>query len=76
MTVLPGTGILTIDLTVDGQPYTVTLDPHSFSAGTHYRVNLVYTGTQIEFPSASGAAGTAMEIVAWNSGGTLEVKRN
>ena len=76
MTVLPGTGILTIDLTVDGQPYTVTLDPHSFVAGTHYRVNLVYTGSQVEFPSASGAAGTAMEIVAWNSGGTLEVKRN
>ena len=74
MSIAPMTGILTVDLTIDGQDYTVTLDPVNFEAGYHYVVNLEYTGTEIKFPDASGAPGTKLEIVPWSSAGSIGVK--
>ena len=74
MSVIPVSGILTVDLTIDGQSYTVTLDPVNFQAGYHYVVNLEYTGTEIKFPDATGAPGSKLEIVPWTSAGAIGVK--
>ena len=74
MSVMPVKGTLTVEMTVDGQSYTVTLDPYTFKAGYHYVVNLEYTGTQINFVSGTGAAGSGMEITPWSSAGNINVK--
>ena len=74
MSIVPTTGVLTAQLTIDGQSYTVTLDPFTFKAGYHYVVNLEYTGTQVVFPNASGATGTKMEITPWTSAGSIGTK--
>lgn len=76
ISIVPTTGVLTAQLAIDGQNYTVTLDPYTFKAGYHYVVNLEYTGTQVLFPSATGATGTKMEITPWSSAGTIGTKQH
>lgn len=74
ISIVPTTGVLTVQISVDGQSYTVSLDPYTFKAGYHYVVNLEYTGTQIQFPAATGGTGTKMEIKPWTSAGSIGTK--
>lgn len=74
MSMVPGTGTIKINLTIDGQSYLVTIPAYTYRAGYHYLITLEYTGSQIIFPDGSGATDGKMKIIPWTSGGSIGVK--
>lgn len=74
MSMVPGTGTIKINLTIDGQKYLVIIPNYDYQAGYHYLITLEYTGTQISFPDGTGTPGGKMEIIPWTSGGSIDVK--
>lgn len=76
MSAVPFTGTIDINLTIDGQNYSLTTQSNEFKAGTHCLITLTYNGSQVVFPNADGSQGSAFEIIPWTSGGSIGVKGN
>lgn len=74
MTMVPGTGTINVNMTIDGQQYALVIPSYAYKAGYHYLITLIYKGSEVSFKPGDGSTGGSMEIIPWKPGGSIDVK--